>query len=179
MGDWPYIPAVSPYINTFSLYTNIWELVSNSSAAITPITTFAWPTANRAIYIPVTIPFPYTIERMFWHNGSAAGGNHYVGIYGYDGAYIWRDTAIGSGNSAPQFVTPSSPIHIGPGRYMLGYSHDSTTSSRCYGFSGTSAYWHRLAGFQEATTNLPTSTPTFATPTMTVLPLIGFTNQAS
>ena len=138
----------------------------------------AWGTANRSVYMPVTIPFPYTIQRMFWHNGSAAGGNHWVGIYGFDGAYIWRGTAAGSGNSAPQFVTPSSPIQLSPGRYMLGYSHDSTTNNRCFGATST-AVGKRMAGLQEATVVLPASAPTFVTPTMTMFPLIGMTNTTS
>lgn len=174
MSDWDLVTP-PPFISSWSFYCNF-EVVNAPGLSATG--SLAWGTANRAVYMPITIPFPYTINRMFWQNGSAAGGNHYVGIYGFDGAYIWRGTAAGTGNSLPQFVTPTAPVQISPGTYYLGYSHDSTTANRCYGIT-TTAIGKRLAGIQEATVNLPTSRPTFATPTMTVLPMIGLTNTAT
>lgn len=137
-----------------------------------------WPAASRAIYMPITLPFPYTIERMFWHNGGTPGSNHYVGIYGFNGAYIWRGTAVGSGANSPQYVAPPSPIQLSPGRYFVGYSLDSTTANRAYGITDN-ILSKRLAGVQEGTVDLPTSTPTFVTCNMTLYPVVGFTNTKS
>lgn len=175
MGEWNNITAPT-FINTYSIYTAVWELLQ--APGLVGNGSITWGTANRAIYIPVTLPFPYTIQRMFWNNGTAAGGTHYVGIYGFDGAYIWRGTATGTGNSVPQYVTPSSPISLSPGTYYLGYSCNDTTANRCYGTTTTAA-GKRLAGILESTVNLPTSTPTFATCTMTVYPIIGFTSTTT
>lgn len=83
----------------------------------------AWPAANQAIYIPVSIPFYFPVARVFWVNGSTVTGNKDFGIYTWDGAKIYSTGSTAeSGASAVQYVSVSGGLVLAPGSYFFGIS---------------------------------------------------------
>ena len=141
----------------------------------------AWGTASTALYLPLMIPWEYTVQRLFWYNGSAAGGNCDMGVFTPGGANIWSagSTAC-SGNSARQYVAPAASFVLSPGLYYLGLSHDNATANGLQ-LVTVAAATGRLLGVLQQTSALPLPSPaaTYATFTATVYPLIGMTNTAS
>lgn len=47
----------------------------------TSLSTAGWPSANRALYVPVYLQARFTVARFFILNGSSATGNADVGLY--------------------------------------------------------------------------------------------------
>ncbi|MEM3117105.1 MAG: hypothetical protein QW136_01745, partial [Nitrososphaerales archaeon] len=109
-----------PFITTWSHYC---FGISGRTGTTLAAASVAWPSASLAVYMPITIPWPYTVRRLFWVNGSSPGGSHSIGLYRSDGTGLFASAGVtGSGANSAQFVTPTSPIQLAPGRYFLGYS---------------------------------------------------------
>src|ERR1700716_2472412 len=41
----------------------------------------AWPAANRALYMPITLEAATTVRQIAWQNGTVVSGNVDAGIY--------------------------------------------------------------------------------------------------
>lgn len=152
-------------------------------AANPTIASAAWPTANLIIYVPIFIPWPYPVARVFWHNGTAAGSNWAMGIYSDQATAIYRTpSTAGATNSVPQYVTvgAGTPLTLQPGGYLLALVCDATTANRALGTSSYVARYEKSAGMvQEAgSTTLP-ATATPATMSASWLPYCGITQLAS
>jgi len=81
-------------------------------------------TANLAVYVPFSIPWPYPVKRVFWYNGSVVASAHCdFGIYSPQGGLIYRTggSVVQSGASAPQYTTPSPNFILDPGDYYMGW----------------------------------------------------------
>lgn len=176
--DWPH-DQTPLFINCTSRFMAGHDLRANNAAFTTGVG--AWGTANLALYIPIHLPFPYELRRMFWVNGSAAGGNWDIGIYNSDGKRLYSaGSTAGSGNSIPQYVTLGTPIILKPDNYYLGINHSAVTANQII-TSTTTAPTARLAGLlQEAlgSVALPASMTGVAV-TTTIYPLCGFTRTPS
>jgi hypothetical protein len=84
--------------------------------------------ANLAAFIPVYLPWPYPVARVFWVNGSAASSNVNFGIFRKNGRRLYSTGSTAqSGNSVPQFVTPT-PFTLTPGEYFFAIATDGTTN---------------------------------------------------
>ena len=62
--------AVTPlFVSTFSRWSGAWDLTRFGS----PIqaASLTWPVANTGFYVPIFLPFPYQVRRVFWVNGSS------------------------------------------------------------------------------------------------------------
>jgi len=126
MSDWPRdIPfpgsprVLSPFCSN-SIAVAIGSLGAPAGAT-------NWPVANRAFYVPVRITSPFTVDRVFWINGSVVGGNVDVGIYSFDGTRLISSGAIvQSGINVIQISNVANTL-IGPGLYYLAVSLSSTT----------------------------------------------------
>lgn len=168
--NWDVTP---PYINTWSHYC----FGTFRTAGSVTATSLAWPLANLAVFVPLTIPWPYVVRRLFWVHGSSPGGSHSIGLYRSDGTGLFVSGAVtGSGGASNiQFVTPASPIQLAPGRYFLGYAVDNTTSNRVTG-NAIAASVKRLIGVYEQASAFPLpTTATFATPSNTTVMFAGIT----
>jgi hypothetical protein len=87
--------------------------------------------------MPVTLPWPYPVNRVFWANGTTVTSNVDFGIYTPSGTRIYSTGSTAqSGASAPQFVTPTTPFILSPGRYLFAVNCDGTTN-RLAGFLPT------------------------------------------
>lgn len=141
-----------------------------------------WPVASTAFYVPVYLPWPYPVARVFWYNGSSvASVNVDFGIYTADGTLIYSTGSTArSGASAAQYVTPTSFL-LSSGRYYFGHSCDSTTANRG-GVASTTGTVARsaLAGLLQEASALPLpATMTPVTIANVYLPLCGITRTAS
>lgn len=85
--------------------------------------TFAWPAANRAVFIPIRVPAPVTIYKFTIGAGATATGNVDVGVYSASGV-----RAVSSGTTAKlstaEQVIEVTDTPIGPGIYFLALSAD-------------------------------------------------------
>lgn len=178
MSDLAY-PAVPTHIPVFSEFAAGVAYRKYSGAAFA---TGTWTTANTAVYIPLQLPFPYLVNRMFWNNGSAAAGNLDIGIYSQGGGAIWTaGSTAASGNSAAQYVSTPG-ILLNPGNYFLGFASDSTTTNQLYVVTPT-ATGGRFMGIYQQATALPLPTggtlASFSAFTGMTVPLIGITNTTT
>jgi len=141
----------------------------------------AWPSANLALYWPFSVPFHYVVKRLFWTNGSAAGGNWSIGLYYWNGTGIYASgSTAGSGNSQLQYVTPGTEILLEPNvQYMLGLSHSAATANQAFGNLVSVAAEKQSGVYQEASAvPLPTDA-TYAAVSNTGVYLAGITRTAS
>lgn len=140
---------------------------------------FTW-TANLAIYVPISIPWDYPVNRVWWANGSTnTSTNVDMGIYTVGGQRIYSTGSTAMGTvSVIQYVTPTVPFVLPAGQYYIGWTCSNTTS-RATALS-TSANVLRMAGCVSQSSALPLpATATFATNTATGLPIFGITRLNS
>lgn len=180
MADFPGSVITPPFILSTSRYFALWEGNARAGGAFVPASA-GWGTASQAVYIPFSLPFPYLIRRMFWVNGSSAGSTHELAVYTFGGRQLVTTSGqTGTGNSAPQYITLGTPYLLSPGTYYLGYSLNATTSNRIFLDSDLSALIKRFTGILEQASASPLpALATFATPTTTSYPLVGFTDTPS
>lgn len=142
-------------------------------------TAAAWPSANRAIYIPFFNPWWYPIKRLWWYNGGTSGSNADVGIYSSMGGLIVSSGSTArSGINAPQYV--SVDYLLPPGTYYHALAFSGTTGMTDTIAGTWSAALTRAIGILQEDSALPL--PAQMTPaqsTFTFVPLTGFTLHPS
>ena len=131
-----------------------------------------WQTANRAIYMPVIVYKPLTIDTFFVSN-SGASGNFDVGLFLPDQTVIATTGSTGQSANVFQKVTVTA-FNITPRVYYFGVSMDNTTGGMTFFSSiGTVAILDGL-GIKQQSTAFPLPSPAvFATITDTRIPLVG------
>jgi len=132
-----------------------------------------WGTANRAVFIPVTLRRPFVLQKMGVLNGATATGNIDLGIYTEDGVRIWSSGSVAqSGTNVFQLVTPGSPVKLTAGRYYMAMATNST-SSTITGRLATQALARFLgAGIQASAFALPSTATIAAAPAALRVPNI-------
>jgi len=133
----------------------------------------AWPTANKAIYIPITLRANFYVRRVFWVNGGTANGNVDAGVYSLGGARLLSAGATAQGTiNAVQSVALGTAVLLHPGSYYLALGLSSGTGTV---FAWTSsARQLAAAGCAEQATAVALPDPaTFATMAMTIAPIVG------
>lgn len=166
------------HIGTFGPYSGLAEASlyqsSGNPASITWV-------ANLAIFVPIVLPFPYLVSRLWWMNGSTiTTSNADMGIYTKDGT---RLASAGStamvGTGTIQYAALGTPMLLAPGRYFFGWSCDNTTS-RGFGLTSITANHGRAAGLLQQATALPLpASATFAALANALVPWCGVTRTAS
>lgn len=136
----------------------------------------AWPAANLALYIPISIPLPTIVTKFFWELGAGVADNSDIGLFDWSGRKLVSTGSTAHSGSAgdKQITTLSSSVFLQPGTYWLGISHDTNTT----GFQrwNPTATLLEIFGLREESSAfaLPsTATLTTAT-TRAYLPAIGF-----
>ena len=122
----------------------------------------AWPSNNRAIYAPVSIPARFTIARFFVVNGTNATGNVDVGIYDAGGnRLLSTGSTARSGTSVIQYIGVTD-TSFPAGKYYLALVGSSTTGQ--YFRTMTNSAFIQISGWLledlGATTLPATMTPT-------------------
>lgn len=106
------------------------------------------PQNGTVIYAPMIIPWPYTVARVFWMNGSTVTtGENDFGIYSTGGSRLYHTgKKTLSGASQTQFVALGEPFVLSPGEYYFALFYSGTVTSRWFGISAVESA--RLAGYQ-------------------------------
>jgi hypothetical protein len=136
----------------------------------------AWPTANKAFFIPFTIGATRRYRNIFWMNGTAVKGNVDTGIYDATGAKLVSTGSIAAaGISSIQSV--SIDITLSAGRYWLAMAEDTATST---GFISTTSIllpFAKTIGMRVLTTAmpLPASASSWVSVDTAFLPFIAIT----
>lgn len=179
MSDFPQAQVLPQFVHPWTFYGPGPDLRLVAASA-NPVA-FTW-TANTAVYIPMTLPWPYPVNRVFWVNGSnVASANADFGIYTPNGNQIYHtgSTAL-SGASVPQFVTPSTPFILDAGNYYFAYACDGTTSKTLSVALATAQFGSMCGIFSQATAFPLPSSATFAALGATLgVPLCGITRTPS
>lgn len=177
--DFPGSVVTPTHIHTFGIYSGMNDQVNaNGDGAMVNMN---WPSANRALYYPISLRFPYLVNRVFWINGSTAGGNTDFGIYTHAGVRLYSTGSTAqSGTDVIQYVTPTSPFTLAPGRYLFAIAF-SATSSVTYGTTTAgNAVMMRLAGFLQQSSALPLpATATFAAVGSSAIAFCGVTRTST
>jgi hypothetical protein len=179
MTDFPSTEISPLFISSLSVLAGGEGLRTGTAVPGLAAVTSSWQTASLAIYIPLYIPTPYTVRRVFWGNGSALAGNKDFGIYSPDGTKIYSTGSTAeSGASAIQYVTPTAFV-LQTGRYYMAIVCDQTTNHG-WGIAAGSAIMLRMAGYLQQATALPLpNSATFAAKANTFIPICGITQTAS
>lgn len=105
--------------------------------SVTAPSNAAWTAANRAIYVPVRVPYRVTIAQIIMGAGATASGNFDVGIYTRDGSRLVSSGSTAKGSLTEQ-VIDITDTDIGPGLYYLAMAADGTDAYSQYAFLGAS-----------------------------------------
>lgn len=108
-----------------------------------------WPAANRALYVPVRVPFPCTVLKLGWSHG-ASSGNGDIGLYETG----WtRLTSTGSqapsGSNVDQWYDVTD-VTIARGIYYLSMSTDTGATATWWSFSPAATLCQALGILQQA-----------------------------
>ncbi len=160
----PVISSLSPYAGTGCL-----TYMANSFGAGAST---AWPSANRAMFVPFWLPGPFVLASLFSYNGATATGNIDIGVYGVDGSLIAsKGTTAQSGTSTLQILTITAKVLL-PGRYYMAISASSTSTTFVSRTPATNLTVRM--GLLQAASQVPLATgPTLATAASAVLPIFG------
>lgn len=148
-----------------------------NAVATTSVSTAA--TANRALYVPFTVPSTIIAQNCFFYCGAtSANTNHWdFGIYTDSGV---RLTSLGStaqsGSTQVLNTAALTATELAPGQYYMALALDSTDTYRAT--IGGSALIPPLAGVQTQSTAFALPATSTMTSGTSDIPLIGFTTQA-
>lgn len=121
-------PLIPPFLSNFSRYGAMYALRSIDSA-VNPVSS-SFTTGNHARYYPMSLPWDYLVNRVFWCNGSSVSGNRCFAIYTKDYKRVYTTGSVAaSGGTAPQYVTPGSPFLLTAGDYYFGFNCSATTNA--------------------------------------------------
>lgn len=125
--------AATPPPNNNIEYLSIGPLAENlaewQAIGVGGPTSTVWPAANLALYYPVYLEAPLTLNQFAWYNGSAVAGTVDMGIFDELGNKIASTGATAqAGTTAPQAVTITGGLTVGPGQYWLGMLCSSGTA---------------------------------------------------
>lgn len=120
-----------------------------------------WHSANDPSALAFTLPYGGVVQQLGWQNGTAAGGNHDIGVYDLSwNRLVSSGSTAGSGNSVWQWVNVTDTA-LAPGRYYLAIARDNTTFNRVmYYIHAQQAYVMDFMGaFGTATDSFPLPNP--------------------
>ena len=144
------------HIGTWSYNSNYLWMAFHVSAALVSA---AWPSNNRALYVPIYVPTRFTVARFLVLNGSNATGNVDVGLYSNTGSKLMSTGSTArSGTSVAQYIGVTDQS-FSPGAYYLALVGSSTTGQYMRTVS-TSVYDTQVAGYlfeDLGATTLPSS----------------------
>lgn len=167
------------HINAATRYfggMNMRGLTGGSSLA----TSTAWGTANLAWYLPFSLPWSYTVRRLFLLNGATASGNIDFGIYSVGGTKLGSTGVFAqTGTTVIQYASLASPLVLPAGNYFCGISLSSATGTVAMNINITANLGRLMGLYQQATAHPLPSPATFAAWNSTGYPLIGFTRTST
>lgn len=166
-------PNVLRLVNAFTIGSFSSESLGRELTCMGTISTsFAWPTANLGLFVPVEIYSSLTVVKMSVANGTAVSGNIDVGIYDMNGnRIVSAGSTAQTGTSVIQTFDITDTL-LQAGLYYMALSADNTTST-FGGWSGLAAGDGQAMGLFQMASALALPNPaTFASYAQTVCPLM-------
>ena len=97
MSDFPATNVLPLFVTTFSRWSGAWDIGRLGSAI--QCASITWPVANTGFYVPIWLPFPYPVKRVFWVNGSSITSvSMDFGIYSASGTRLYSVGSTRSGH---------------------------------------------------------------------------------
>jgi hypothetical protein len=138
----------------------------------------AWPTANLAIFTPVTIPTQVTAFQIAWYNGTVASGNVDVGVYDAELKLLGNAGSTAQVGTSTIQVVNITDLSLPAGNYYLAMAMDNVTGTIQGG--GIGAPLGRASGMAQMATAFPLpSTATFAAYNTTRQPFVALAVESS
>lgn len=132
----------------------------------------AWPSANRAIFIPFWTRQSIVVTKLFTVNGATAGNNLDIGIYDYTGTLIVSSGSTAQSGTSTLQVFDITDTPIGPGKFYLALAQNGNTGRHFRWNASIMDAQHCGIYTQESAFALP-ATATFATPASGYIPAFG------
>lgn len=172
MADWP---QSRPFNKT---HISVSSLQGTLNGGVSSIGSAAWPIANRAIYAPFRLSFPFSVSAMWVIVGTAISGSVDLGIYSADGTRL-VSSGIGTPTSINSIYSVTfTDIVLAPGQYFMAMSNGIVGQFQRISLTGVSH--QRATGcFQQATAHPLPSTAAFAAVTTAYLPCVGITSKST
>lgn len=173
--DFPSVVGQKPTISVLSAEAvgALYRLLGGATPASS-----AWPSANRAIFIPFSLAAPFQMKKVWWANGATANANIDCGVYSAGGTLLG---SIGSTAQAGTSVVQSATLSLSltPGAYYMALVLSATTGTILRTSGLTAAAGLPAAGIAQQASALPLpATATFATAASSYVPLFGITSQS-
>lgn len=136
----------------------------------------AWPSANRALFVPFEVAAPTRVKKLWCYNGATASGNIDVGIYNRDGVrLVSSGSTAQAGTSAIQEFDVTD-LDLYPGVYYFAMASDATTTTVVSW--GATLMDHQSVGVLQMAAAMPLpATATFASLASAYTPVIGFSGR--
>lgn len=169
-------PAQSQDYNRVTITTGSPESVGVEmvSTTLTVNTAVAWPSANRAIFVPFLVFNPLVAVKMFIANGSTVSGNVDVGIYDTGGSrLVSSGSTAHAGTSATQ-VFDITDTTLNPGVYYFAVAMDNTTGT-IKALTSAVGICSACGVLSQSTAFALPSPATFAAAADAYIPLVGLT----
>ena len=180
--DFPSLPPTPLFVHTWTRWGAADSIIGPSGGSLGSPASLTWSVANTAYYIPMIIPWPYQVRRVFWINGSSVTTvNMDFGIYTADGTKIYSTGSTAeAGASATQYVTPTEFL-LSPGPYYFALACSSITANRGgQGNNGVAVNKLRIGGVLQQATALPLpATMTGAAVANSIYPICGVTRTTT
>ena len=127
MGQHTRTQVVPPTITPMNGWLSLGQIIAISEASTTG--NAVWPTANLAIFIPLSIPDDVLVVKFSLLNGIVASGNYDFGLYDSQGNLVVStgSTAI-TGTSVIQTIDSTDTL-LPRGFYYLGMAVDNITAN--------------------------------------------------
>lgn len=143
-------------------------------------TTGAYPAANLAIYVPVWFSDPFTIEEVFWENGTgASAGNVDVGLYDAAGTRLTSLGATARGAASVTITTTTFTAYTvtQPGLYYMAFSHSATNN--IFACQPAAGLCEAMGVCEQATAHPLPATATMTRTARAYIPDFGFITTAT
>lgn len=170
-GAHPDAPVISSTLSLQAVGFGLLQLAVASSGLA------AYPTANKAFYVPFTLYRPYLVKLLWCMNGATASGNVDVGIYSLDGTRIVSSGSTAqSGTSTIQTFDITDTL-IGPGFFYMAIALDGTTGTLGRAAPANAGVTRSLGVLEQTSAFALPSSATFALSTAVYIPHFGITNR--
>lgn len=156
-------------IHVGSPLANTYDCLNRSSGGATGL---AWPAANRALFVPFSVPAPVIAKKLWWFNGATVTGSVDMGIYDLAGVRLVSTGATGQSGSSAVQIADITDTALQPGVYYLAMAMDSTSTAVRY--STASTQWMQACGMKQMASAYTLPDPvTYADIATNYLPLMG------
>lgn len=173
--DWPIAPLPPRDLGNVSTLS-LSSIGGNGPGALT-LSSLAWPTANRAVFVPFRISAPLLVRQLFVQNGSAVSGNIDLGVYDAVGTRIVSSGSTAQSGTSVLQVIDITDTQLGPGLFYFAVAIDNTTGTVTRISSAIAAA--QMTGAVQMASAFPLpATATFAAIATGVVPVIGASGRS-